>query len=70
MLLHSTKNIFFEKTYCVKTTRKSNNQINSGTELSKSGVLSLSDSGRGDKVRRKKLSDDLCSVDEASKKKG
>ena len=43
--------------------------LNSGTELSKSGVLSLSDSGRGDKVRRRKLSGDLCSVDEASKKK-
>ena len=43
--------------------------LNSGTELSKSGVLSLSDSGRGDKVRRKKLSGDLCSVSEASKKK-
>ena len=42
--------------------------LNSGTELSKSGVLSLGDSGRGDKVRRRKLSGDLCSVDEASKK--
>jgi putative transposase len=43
--------------------------LNSGTELSKSGVLSLGDSGRGDKVRRKKLSGNLCGVDEASKKK-
>ena len=42
--------------------------LNSETELSKSGVLSLGDSGRGDKVRRRKLSGDLCSVDEASKK--
>ena len=27
--------------------------LNSGTELSKSGVLSLGDSGRGDNIRRK-----------------
>ncbi len=42
--------------------------LNSGTELSKTGVLSLSDSGRGDKVRRKKLSGDLCSVRRSVKK--
>ena len=43
--------------------------LNSGTELSKRGVLSLSDSGRGDNIRRKGSSDPLCNVDEASKKK-
>jgi len=43
--------------------------LNSGTELSKSGVLSLGDSGRGDKVRRKGSSENLRSVDEALKKK-
>ena len=43
--------------------------LNSGTELSKRGVLSLSDSGRGDKVRRKESSENLRNVSEASKKK-
>ena len=43
--------------------------LNSGTELSKGGVLSLSDSGRGDKIRRKGSSDNLRNVSEASKKK-
>ena len=43
--------------------------LNSGTELSKRGVLSLSDSGRGDKVRRKGSSENLRGVSEASKKK-
>jgi len=43
--------------------------LNPGTGLSKRGVLSLSDSGRGDKVRRKASSDNLRNVSEASKKK-
>lgn len=43
--------------------------LNSGTELSKRGVLSLIDSGRGDKIRRKGSSERLCTVSEASKKK-
>ena len=45
------------------------NNSNSGTELSKRGVFSLSDSGRGDKIRRRKLAGDLRNVSEASKKK-
>ena len=43
--------------------------LNSGTELSKRGVISLSDSGRGDKVRHAGSKGPLCSVGEASKKK-
>ena len=43
--------------------------INSGTELSQSGVLSLGDSGRGDNIRRKGSSENLRYVSEASKKK-
>ena len=43
--------------------------LNSGTELSKAGVLSVSDSGRGDKIRRKGSSENLRNVSEASKKK-
>ncbi len=43
--------------------------INSGTELSKTGVLSVCDSGRGDKIRRKVSKDALRNVSEASKKK-
>jgi putative transposase len=43
--------------------------LNSGTELSKRGVLSLSDSGRGDMLDKKGSKESLCSVGEASKKK-
>ena len=43
--------------------------LNSGTELSKRGVLFLSDSGRGDNVRRTGSLAPLCSVSEASKNK-
>lgn len=43
--------------------------LNSGTELSKRGVLSLSDSGRGADVSRGNLRVSSCSGEEASKKK-
>ena len=45
--------------------------LNAGTELSKRGVLTSSESGRGDKVRRKRSPRvPLRSVEEASKESG
>ncbi len=42
--------------------------LNSGTELSHRGVLSLSDSGRGDKVRRKESAGNLTQCQRSVKK--
>ena len=43
--------------------------LNAGTELSKRGVLFLSDNGRGDNIRRTGSLEPLYSVSEASKNK-
>ena len=47
------------KLAAVMLQRTDDNSPDSGMELSKRGLLSLSDSGRGDKIRRKKLSGNL-----------